>query len=448
MKRRGFIIVVMLVLAGMAVMGVGASIQNRTAQAPAQTASGLTIRDGELAALEIETQLNRWRVENGKWPLQPSDTLRRMARDHVNYLLSTGEMPDNLHAGRNGESPAERAILDPYFWPSYSRASRTAIGENAGIGNVSFVMNYWANSQIHKDTALSNEYREMGVAALPYHQAFLVIVVFGSRPNVLTAMADSAGGRLYLTREEYIFAQGEEFIHVPTQYRLFDAAGRPLGTEWQTWQANIPIPAEAGDHLFLLYSDGVLESLAYVDLTLSTGTSGEIPAMAATPLQASTPTFVSPNLSVNATSTPTLAAVVETQAPQPMPPSQTLPPSGDLLLAWDARSFSGVNIGSGPIDVSQLTIVSPTNELLLRFSRWADFSRSPLTALPAGWCVQVHGWDIAAPPVAAQCRNVSGVTNISPDRKFWTYTNFTVMNGAQVLGTCNHTLSECVVDLP
>jgi uncharacterized protein YkwD len=446
MKRRGFIIVVMLVLAGMAVMGVGASIQNRTAQAPAQTASGLTIRDGELAALEIETQLNRWRVENGKWPLQPSDTLRRMARDQVNYLLSGAEMPDNLQAGRNGESPADRAILDPYFWPYYSRTSRTAIGENAGIGGVTFVMNYWANSQIHKDTALSNEYREMGVAALPYRQAFLVIAVFGSRPNVLTAVADSAGGRLYLTREEYRFAQGAEFIHVPTQYRLFDAAGRPLGNGWQTWQANIPIPEGAGDHLFLLYSDGVLESLAYVDLTLRTGTSGEIPAIAATPLQASSPTFVSPNLSLS-TSTPTLAAV-ETQAPQPMPPTQTPLPSGDLLLAWDARSFSGVNIGSGPIDVSQLTIVSPANELLLRFSRWADFSRSPLNALPAGWCVQVHGWDIAAPPAAAQCRNVSGVTNISPDRKFWTYTDFTVMNGTQSLGTCSHTLGQCVVDLP
>src|SRR6185369_3810170 len=72
-------------------------------------------------------------------------------------------------------------------WPAYGMSARTAVGENAAVGDAKFALHYWLHSELHKKTALSPAYREIGVAAVPFHKSYVIIAVFGARPDYLPA---------------------------------------------------------------------------------------------------------------------------------------------------------------------------------------------------------------------------------------------------------------------
>jgi hypothetical protein len=77
-------------------------------------------------------------------------------------------------------------------------------------------------------------------------------------------LADPHGGSLFLTQDTFKFGIGNV---PPMHVRLFDTDGRPLNNgQPLNWAASIPIPAEAGGKIFVLYDDRSAQSLAEVDL--------------------------------------------------------------------------------------------------------------------------------------------------------------------------------------
>ena len=180
-------------------------------------------------ALEIVANINDWRIDEGVWPLKTNPTLEAMALDQATYIASLSDLPNDLHEGRRGLHPQERALVEPFNWPHYELEAQIAIGENAGIGSVRSAMNFWRGSSLHTRTALNPAYREIGVAAVPRGRDHVFIVVFGSRPNVLPALADPREpGTIFLSNEEFVYASFFDSIQTVSEIRLFDADGRPL----------------------------------------------------------------------------------------------------------------------------------------------------------------------------------------------------------------------------
>ena len=244
------------------------------------------------AAQAILQLINGWRMTNGVWPLKINPTLTQMALDQANYVSSLPEIPagGEIHVGRFGELPPARAVLPPYSWTSYGNAANTAVGEIAYVGaTTAAAMDFWANSTIHRNTALNPAYREVGVAAIPNKLGHMYVVDFGSRPDILPVTADLQNQKLYLSNERYRWARAPYLLNAQ-QVRLFDALGRPLG-DWVSWSNTLPLPANAGDQITVAYQDdnGVM---ALASVSLSGDTASNLPEMTPTPtlLPSATPT--------------------------------------------------------------------------------------------------------------------------------------------------------------
>jgi uncharacterized protein YkwD len=220
--------------------------------------------DDTVAGLDILAQLNEWRVGLGLSPLKPNETLHTMAVDQAGYLSILTDIPsgNNMHIGRNGETLRERATR--YHWPTYGEGGLAAIAEVGWVGKEDSGITFWKGSDIHRETITNPGFREVGVAAVPHPWGHVYIIVLGSRPDVLPALADPHGGSLFLTQDTFKFGIGNV---PPMHVRLFDTDGRPLNNgQPLDWAASIPIPAEAGGKIFVLYDDGSAQSLAEVDL--------------------------------------------------------------------------------------------------------------------------------------------------------------------------------------
>ena len=164
------------------------------------------IQNDAAAAREMLALVNEWRMQETLWPLQTNPTLEAMAIAQASYILPRlADLPDHdesaFHMDANGQNPRERAANSPYNWPSYGQLQQMEVGENAGVGGYKFVMNFWKTSDIHRRAALSNVYREVGVAAFPYNGSYFYLMDFGARPGVLTALLDSSGNTVYLSNE-------------------------------------------------------------------------------------------------------------------------------------------------------------------------------------------------------------------------------------------------------
>ena len=260
------------------------------------------------AAHALLLLINSWRMTNGIWPLQVNDTLMQMALDQANYVSSLPQIPagEQIHVGRFGEMPPARAVLPPYNWPSYATSANTAVGEIAYVGaTTTAAMNFWANSTVHRNTALNPAYREVGVAVIPNKLGHMYVVDFGSRPDILPATADLQNQKLYLSNERYRWARAP-FLLNAQQVRLFDALGRPLD-DWQSWSNTLPLPANAGDQITVAYQDdnGVM-ALAVVSLTGDTASN--LPEMTPTPTLPPTATATIVRSSATPTATATSAS--------------------------------------------------------------------------------------------------------------------------------------------
>lgn len=408
---------------------------------------------------EMVAALNEWRLEEGFSPLQPNSTLDALAQSQAEYLISLPDLPDDMHAGRLGEHPMERAVVAPYNWPTYGRSDQVAIGEIAYVGfDVDAAITWWKGSSLHTRTVKNAAYREIGVGMVSHPFGTLFIVVLGARPNVLPVQIDSAKGVLYLTNESYTYAnRSDSWLYQADQVRLFDAEGRPLSDGWQDWDAELDVPAQAGDHLYVMFTDGSQQVLAEVDMRNDTvllpGTlnqAAQLAAVAAVPHQlapsvaTSTPVPSPTPTRSPANSEPASASNVATAIPSPTPEPVSTP---DVLLVYNSRSLAAVNVSGASLDVTGLVLTHDGGELA--FTSWnTQWLSGSLTALAAPDCLQVWSWDDSEQPKPSQCRTQRGVITISPSRLFWTTTDFEVYRGSTLLATCAPGAGECEVALP
>lgn len=402
------------------------------------------------AAQEVVAMINGWRIEAGLWPLRVNETLTRMATDQANYVLSLPDIPSggNIHLGANGLGPAERARLPQYNWTPYGNDRNTAVGEIAYVGvNAAAARRFWEGSTVHRTALLNPAYREIGVVALPHRFGRLYMVDFGSRPDVFPAIADVRTNTLYLSNERYTWARSP-FIRDVARVRLFDADGRSLEPDWIPWQLRIPLPPNAGNLIYVAYTDGA-QGMVLSPVALDGQASG-LPAVpvvptaapSATPAGISSPTPALPS----ATGTPVFAATATPVFSSTSTP--TSPSTSNVIVLYDARALSLINTGQRALDVSEVVFVRPDQSFAV--SRWAtEWLSGSLTALPGGDCLGVWSWNEGGMlEKPTQCRQRRGVLTIAPDRLFWMRGDFEVHWRGAVLATCRLGGNRCEFVLP
>ena len=223
-------------------------------------------------ALDVLARLNAWRMDEGLSPLKPNDTLAAMALHQAQYLASLPQLPDDFHLDGQGLYPRERALLAPYNWPHYELPGQIDVGENAAVGTVTYALQFWHDSDIHRETALNPAYREAGVAAVPYKKTTIFIIDFGGRPNVLPALVDPTDGHtIYLTNEQFEYAKFFDSIQTVKTIQVFDRDGRPLYPKPIDWTNKLAVPSDAGGAVYILSMDGTHEVLSAVDLSRANG---------------------------------------------------------------------------------------------------------------------------------------------------------------------------------
>lgn len=422
----------------------------------AQAGQAAQTTDTAAVARAMVAELNAWRLDEGLWPLKPNDTLTAMAQAQAEYLASLPRFPDDFHAGRRGESPPERAITVPYNWPDYGRAERVAIGEIAHVGSgAGACVRYWQGSDIHSRTVRNSAYREIGVGVVSHEYGYIFIVVFGARPNVLPVLVDPVENMLYLSNENYTWApSGDGWIHEAGQVRLFDAEGRPLSQDWMTWETAMPLPENAGDHVYAAFTDGDLQVLSPVDLSADRVLLPHTLALFDGAAVASAPPTATP-VPPSATRVPAATAETASTAVAAVPtptfvPSPTLPPvtEPDVQVVYDDRSLAVINVSGDAADLSSLSLRHPDGELAI--TAWQNqWLAASLNAFPAGDCLQVWGWNESSDPAKPQdCGTQRGIITINPDRLFWSFTTFTVYWHDQPLTACEVGAGECAFALP
>ncbi len=411
-------------------------------------------------ARELVAALNAWRVTEGLWPLQPNTTLGALAQQQADYLIGLPDLPDDIHTGPGGETPPERASAPPYNWPDYGRADRVAIGEIGYVGaGVSQAITWWRGSDTHTRAITNDDYREVGVGTAPHRDGHLLIVVLGARPNVLPAQLDPVNRVLYLSTERYRWAgSSPDWVHDVTGVRLFDLQGRPLNAGWQAWQPVLSLPANAGERLYVLYTDGVQQALAEVetpaDLVLLPDTLAAVVALAETVTQAAVagpptrPDAAPPPPAGDAEIVPPAAA---TAAPTPTARPTATPTPGtrrDVVIVYDSRSLAVLNASGAAVDLSALVLAYPGGQLAV--TAWeSTFLNVPLSAFPTGDCLQAWSWNEASdPPKPDACRYLRSILTLNPSRLFWTRADFDVQWNGTWLATCAAGSGECAVALP
>ena len=413
-------------------------------------------------ALEIVANINDWRIDEGVWPLKTNPTLEAMALDQATYLASLGSLPGDLHEGRRGLQPRQRALVAPFNWPHYELEAQIAIGENAGIGSVRSAMNFWRGSDLHTRTALNRGYREIGVAAVPRGSDHIFIVVFGSRPNVLPALADPREpGAIFLSNEEFLYARFFDSIQTASEIRLFDADGRPLTDGSVDWAETITIPESIGETVFILSSDGDHEILSAVNVGVDSAIlPGFIPsaddpvqvvaAPTATtvPTTQPTPTTAPAEPTTEPTATPAEAEPSATPEPTEEPEATPVPVADpDIRIVYEGNTLDVVNISGAAADWQGLEIVGVARTFpFSQFSRVADF---PLGAFPARHCLQIRSTSVSGGVVLPDdCGWVRSLVTLLPERLFWTLGDFEIRLNGSPLATCPANEGTCEFALP
>ena len=190
------------------VFGVGAQV----AAQDIDLAPYISQNDPTLA-LKLFAQLNDWRIQEGHAPFQSNPILTEMAIEQaafVRYQDVIGDI-ETYHIDQFGTSPRVRAF-QRFGWQPFGNPDQIEIGENAGIGTINFALDYWRNSEIHRRAALSDIYREAGVAAIPNGKTDAIfIAVFGARPNVLPITFDPRDAHYVLNTKFDNFVKGDRF---------------------------------------------------------------------------------------------------------------------------------------------------------------------------------------------------------------------------------------------
>ncbi|MBI5667695.1 MAG: CAP domain-containing protein [Chloroflexi bacterium] len=418
LKQIGYSVLVVLVLAIAIIPSAPGAAQTTTS------------RQDRAAMYEILGLLNEWRLSLGLTPFRLDDTLEAMAIYQATYLASMRNIPDgpDIHKGRGGEGVKERALFDQFNWPYYGRPEQMQIGEIAAVRTAQGAITFWKSSSPHRRTVTNPAYREIGIAAFKRGVGHIYVAVLGARPNVLPALADIENDKLYLTNELSGYAaQQQPWLHTADQVRLFDSEGRPLSDDWIAWQEMIDLPQDAGNKLYVLYTDGSAEALSEVDLTTDVVV---LPGYEPPP-------------------DPLLALLpAATAAPTATPE----PPRPEILLVYDGRSLTIINNARRSLDLYGLEVAGVQARLPLTW--WLNAPGADenfeLYAFPPGDCVQAWSFtETSAPRKPAECKvRRAARSQLTREQFFWLEGTFDVLLDGTVVGTCEAAAKRCEVDLP
>lgn len=425
-----------------------------------QPASAQQVQNDAARAAEVLAQVNEWRVGQGLWPLAVNPTLEAIAFAQASYilpLLSSVADESAYHLDAQRRNPRQRGLAAG--WPTYSaNPEHIEVGENAGVGTLKFVVDFWKGSDIHRKAALSNTYREVGVAALPRAKGgFLFYMVFGARPGVLPALVTGDGTKLYLTEEKSRYAG----TLTSTWVRVLDAVGNPL-TDTLNWRAQLELPVGAGDTVAVLYNYGTNQTTTTVNrvqsIALLPGTLGQVTTAVQVVAATATPLTVV----VQPTVVPVQPTTVPAQGVQPTPapaqptaapvqptavPAQPVvnPATADLLLTYDASSLTVINNSQSPLDLTGLSLIG--SGVTVGVQLWSRVGDVPVTAFPSSHCMMVRLINSDA-PIPATCKWTRSIVDLTPQKIFWTMGDFIVSVNGTLLATCTPSAGKCAVDMP
>jgi uncharacterized protein YkwD len=400
-------------------------------------------QNDDAAASQILALVNEWRIQQHLWPLKTNTTLEAMAISQATYILpsvDTIEDESLFHMDAQGRNPRQRAAAEPYNWPSYGVLQQMEVGENAGVGGYKFVMNFWKTSEIHARAALSNVYREVGVAAIPYKSGYVFLMDFGARPGVMTALMDSSGGTLYLSGENSKYTG---ITPGNMQVRVFDADGRAL-TGTQPWTPTLSFEQRLSGNLFVLYSNSSFQALSEVnmaqDVAVLPGTVQVASAPTGTPALVALPTKVPDTAPTAASTTAPLGIATNT----PNLPAATTTPNADLLVLYSDHALVILNNTAGTVNLRGISIGADNR---ISVERWQTVATFSADAFPSGSCLMVSEAN-SFPATPVSCKFVRSQLEVSSSRTFWKQGNFTVNRGDTVLAICQLGAGHCEVDLP
>jgi hypothetical protein len=405
-------------------------------------------------------ELNVWRLNLGLGPLVYNATLEQMAADQADFLISLPNVPDNIHAGRNGEGPRARSQYPQYAWPTFGHPQRIAATEIAAIGTVRTAIQYWQGSDIHNRSVINPEYREVGIAARKKGSDTLFIVMLGARPGVLPALADIESNLIYLTRDTGQWAG--DWIGTPTRFRLLNTRRQPLA-EWADWEPNTTLPENYKDpFMYIEYEDAKgrrTESTVPVLPIWYSGQPLRSLAQATAVAAIATPTVVVPTVTRPAAAFPTntpqanaaaFAFVTNTPVGQPVQAQSTPAPQAgggtvNLALIYSPRVFTAF-----PTDTINLSSISFRHgEQSFIATAWEQYSAGlNVGSLSAGNCLQIWQLNSGNQGAPQGCSFVRSVIFQAADRRFWVEGSFDVLAGSQVIATCSATAGRCDVAVP
>ncbi len=406
------------------------------------------------AARQILEMVNEWRVQEGLWPLKVNPTLENIAIAQASYVLpqlANNLAEDAYHKDAQGRTARQRATANN--WPNYGHPEQIEAGENAAVGTFKLALDFWHESDIHRRAALSNVYREVGVAALPRARGgHLFMMTFGARPGVFTGLLSPAGDTLFLSGENSRYAK----VKSPDlKIRVFNALGQPISAS-MNWQATVPISPGYGDKLYVLFSSGDFQSVIEVDasrdVAVLPGSAATVvniqptaAVVAAFPTNTPQPSGVQPVvLASGAISTPVPALAQPTIEPTVILPTAN-PTNAELLLMVTTNAVVLYNQSSNPVNLTGVVIGNAVGSATVE--RWNSIASFPVNAFPSKNCLKVQRINTFDPNPAG-CKLVRSLITLNPERIFWTEGTFTVQRDNVTLATCTLAIGQCPVDLP
>lgn len=221
--------------------------------------------DATAAALQVIAAINAHRLEAGAVPLVRNPQLDDMARSQAEFVAAQNFAPPNydFHKDARHEYPRQRALR--FGWPTYgTNTAQIEVGENAGLGNLNYVMDFWTNSEKHRTAMENKEYREIGVGLVPHEYGYMYIIVFGARPNAFPVSFDPTTCLVYLSNEYHTAGNGTWIRWAETVQ--FKAADDTAFTEPIEWQTPMVLPATVTKEFQIVFSGSGQQVSQGVDL--------------------------------------------------------------------------------------------------------------------------------------------------------------------------------------
>jgi LysM repeat protein len=147
---------------------------------PSRSASASHSYGNSSSAIDVITQINSYRTQNGLPAYQIHQDLMTIAQAQSDHQAAIGSV---THTGPGGTSPRERAQAVGYGGGGTIWISEIIYG--GSHATTATAMSWWKNSQVHNQAMLSSRYQEIGAGVAAsgdgvYFTAVMAVVAGGS----------------------------------------------------------------------------------------------------------------------------------------------------------------------------------------------------------------------------------------------------------------------------